>query len=84
MTVYQSTIIYGKISSAIFDSVHTFTCTHSFLKNPEFAYRSLGPAIKKLVLRDNDYYGLMAFNMVYHVLYQVEKFKNIEYFEFEG
>jgi len=69
VTVYKSTIIYGRISEPIFDQVTRFVVTESFLKNPEFAYRPLSGNVKELVLLQNDYYGLMSFNMVYHVCY---------------
>jgi hypothetical protein len=84
VTVWKSTIIYGKISDPIFEQCEKFYVTESFLKNPEFAYRPLSSNVRELVLHQNDYYGLMAFNMLYHICYCLERFKNLERFEFEG
>jgi len=84
VTVFQSTIIYGKISDPIFERVTKFHVTESNIKNPEFAYRPLSSQIRELILLQNDYYGLMAFNMLYHLLHCIDRFANLERFEFQG
>lgn len=54
------------------------------IKNPEFAWRPLTEAIEELVLLENDYYGVLSFNIVYHVVFYMKKFQNLRRIEFEG
>ena len=82
--VKKSTIIYGKSSIPVFQSATKFICTDSFVKNPEFAWRPLSESIEELVLMNNDYYGVLSFNIVYHVVYYMKKFINLKRLEFEG
>ena len=37
-----------------------------------------------MVIVKNDYYGVLQFNLVFHICYYREKFKNLERMEFEG
>ena len=54
------------------------------MKNPEFAWRPLTEAVEELVLLNNDYYGVLSFNIVYHVVFYMKKFCNLKRIEFEG
>lgn len=74
VVVKKSTIIYGKSSVPVFSNAKKFICKECFIKNPEFAWRPLTEAIEELVLLKNDYYGVLSFNIVYHVVFYVKKF----------
>lgn len=82
--VHKTTIIYGKISVPIFPNCRKFIVTDSYIKNPEFAYRPLTNECHELKLLGNDYYGVLGFNMVYHLCYYMNRFENLRRFEFEG
>ena len=84
IVVKKSTIIYGKCSVPVFPSAKKFICTDSFIKNPEFAWRPITETVEELVLLNNDYYGVLSFNIVYHVVFYMKKFQNLRRLEFEG
>ncbi len=84
VVVKKSTIIYGKSSIPVFSAAKKFICTDSFVKNPEFAWRPLTEVVEELVLMNNDYYGVLSFNIVYHVVFYMKKFCNLKKLEFEG
>lgn len=46
-------------------------------------FKPLTNEIRELRLTGNDFYGVMAFNLVYHIDH-FDKFLNIRVFEFEG
>jgi len=79
-----STIIYGKYSVPIFEHVRRFVITKSCIKHPTFTWRSVSNNIRELILLTNDYYGVVGFDLVYHLLNEVDRFKNLTRFEFEG
>jgi hypothetical protein len=62
----------------------SFTIRASFVKNPEFVYRPLSDAIRELRVTENDFYGVMKFNMVYFVCVFPDKFKNLRVLDFHG
>ena len=41
-------------------------------------------SIEEIVLLNNDYYGVLSFNIVYHVVFYMKKFCNLKRIEFEG
>ena len=82
--VSKSTIVYGKSSLSVFPEARKFICTGSLIKNPEFTWRPLTESIEELVLVNNDYYGVLSFNIVYHVVFYGKKFRNLKHLEFEG
>ena len=84
VVVKKSTIIYGKSSVPVFEYAKKFICTDSFVKNPEFAWRPLSETIEELILLNNDYYGVLSFNIVYHVVFYMKTFSNLKKLEFEG
>ena len=84
IVVKKSTIIYGKSSVPVFEHAKKFVCTDSFVKNPEFAWRPMTDSIEELILLNNDYYGVLSFNIVYHVVFYMKTFKNLKRLEFEG
>lgn len=55
----------------------------SFLKNPEFAWRPTSERLEHLKLLNNDYYGVLQFNILYHIVYYKKKFINLKSIEFE-
>lgn len=84
IVVKKSTIIYGKCSVPVFPSAKRFICKNSFIKNPEFAWRPITDTVEELILIGNDYYGVLNFNIVYHVVFYMKKFCNLKILEFEG
>lgn len=80
----ETTIIYGKSSIPVFSSAKKFICTNCYIKNPEFAWRPITEVVEELVLLGNDYYGVIQFNIVYHVVLYQKKFVNLKRLEFEG
>lgn len=84
IVIKKSTVIYGKSSIPVFPAAYKFVCTDSFIKNPEFAWRPITETVEELVLLKNDYYGVLSFNIVYHVVYYRKKFCNLKRLEFEG
>ena len=56
----------------------------SHIKNPEFVFKPLSNSIKEMHLTGNDFYGVMSFNIVYHIGHHVDKFENLSVLEFEG
>ena len=84
IVVKKSTIIYGKSSVPVFEHAKKFVCTDSFVKNPEFAWRPMTESIEEMTLINNDYYGVLSFNIVYHIVFYMKKFQNLKKIEFEG
>ena len=84
IVVKKSTIIYGKCSIPVFPAAKKFICRDSFIKNPEFAWRPITETVEELILLGNDYYGVLNFNIVYHVVFYMKKFQNLIRLEFEG
>eukprot|EP00347_Sterkiella_histriomuscorum_P022153 403331492 len=84
IVVKKSTIIYGKCSVPVFPEAKRFICRDSYIKNPEFAWRPITETVEELVLLGNDYYGVLNFNIVYHVVFYMKKFCNLRILEFEG
>ncbi|TNV84272.1 hypothetical protein FGO68_gene17555 [Halteria grandinella] len=84
IVVKKSTIIYGKSSVPVFAAAKKFICQDTYIKNPEFAWRPLTDAVEELVLLNNDYYGVISFNIVYHVVASPKVFRNLKRLEFQG
>ena len=84
IVVKKSTIIYGKCSVPVFPAAKRFIVKKSFIKNPEFAWRPITDTVEELILLENDYYGVLNFNIVYHVVFYMKKFCNLKILEFEG
>lgn len=68
----------------MFPAAYKFIVRDSYIKNPEFAWRPITETIEELILLNNDYYGVLQFNIVYHVVFYRKKFENLKKLEFEG
>ena len=84
LQITKSTIVYGKGNVPGLSKCKSFTIRASFVKNPEFVYRPLSDAIRELRVTENDFYGVMKFNMVYFVCVFPDKFKNLRVLDFHG
>jgi hypothetical protein len=83
-TCIKSTIVYGYTNIPGLSNVKRMIVRDSHIKNPDFVFKPLSSQIRELKLTGNDFYGVMAFNMVYHLNLYYEKFKCLEVIEFEG
>jgi hypothetical protein len=63
----HSTIVYSKGNVPGLSNCRVFTVRESHIKNPEFVFKPLSNQIREMHLTGNDFYGVMSFNMVYHI-----------------
>lgn len=82
--ISRSTIVYGKGNIPGLAKCKTFTVRESHIKNPEFVFKPFSSCIREMHLTGNDFYGVMSFNIVEHILQNSEKFLNLTLLEFEG
>jgi hypothetical protein len=84
LVITRSTIVYGKGNVPGLSKCKVFTVRESHIKNPEFVFKPLSSSIKEMHLTGNDFYGVMSFNIVYHIGHHYDKFENLSVLEFEG
>ena len=84
IVIWRSTIVYGHGNVPGFGKVKCFQIRESHIKTPEFVFKPLSDEIREMRLTGNDFYGVMAFNLIYHVNFFYEKFQNLRVLEFEG
>ena len=79
-----STIVWGKISECIFPKCKRFVCTQSFVNSVDMCFKPFSDQLNEMTILNNDFYGTIQFNLVFHVVYFRERFKNLERLDFEG
>lgn len=84
LIISHSTIVYGKGNVPGLSRCKIFTVRESHIKNPEFVFKPLSNQIKEMHLTGNDFYGVMSFNIVYHINQHIDTFVNLNVLEFEG
>jgi hypothetical protein len=84
LIISHSTIVYGKGNVPGLAKCRIFTVRESHIKNPEFVFKPLTNNIREMHLTGNDFYGVMSFNIVYHINHYMEKFTTLSVLEFEG